>query len=73
MKILVDKMPRNYYECPFLTYYIYKDKKRFYVCGFDRKNVEKTCPESCMYLAKGAVACELEVEADGETKAGEAV
>ena len=72
MRILVDKMPKNFYECPFATTYVFKNE-RHWVCKFDGLDVNDICPESCMYLAKGAVACELAVEADGEAEAGKAV
>lgn len=72
MRILVDKMPRNFYECPFSTTYVFKNE-RYWVCQFDGLDVKDICPESCNYLAKGAVACELAVEADGEAEAGKAV
>ena len=72
MRILVDKMPRNLHECPFSTRYVFKEK-RYYSCRFSGLNIGTTCPENCDYLAKGAVACELAVEADGEAEAGKAV
>ena len=70
MRILVDEMPKSAMNCLFSKYDPGRD---LCFCRLDNWGVNDNCPETCNYLVKGAVACELAVEADGEAEAGEAV
>ena len=70
MKILVDKMPENAMNCLFSKYDSGRD---LCFCRLDSWGVNDNCPETCNYLVKGAVACELAGEEDGEKEAEKAV
>ena len=71
MRILVYEIPKNAMNCLFSKYNPDRD---MCFCRLDNYwGVNDNCPETCNYLAKGAVACELAVEANGEAEAGKAV
>lgn len=71
MRILVDEMPKTYFDCSFLSF-----DANYAHCGIPTYSWSQCYIEkglSCPYLVKGAVACELAVEADREAEAGKAV
>jgi len=69
MRIFVDKMPKNSMNCLFSKYDSGRD---LCFCRLDNWGVNDNCPETCNYLVKGVVACELAGEAYGEEATGEA-